>query len=64
MKLGNAQTGDEKIKIQPLWNLLENKYFLDDLDIKGIVNPLKTFIAKSVDRFNTNVLDRFINTVG
>ncbi len=64
MKLGNAQTGDEKIKIQPIWNLLENKYFLDDLYIKGIVNPLKTFIAKSVDRFNTNVLDRFINTVG
>ena len=32
--------------------------------IKGVVNPIKTAVAKSVDRFNTQVLDRFVNTVG
>ena len=64
MKFGNAETGDEKIKLQPIWKILENKYYLDDLYIKGVVNPIKTAVAKSVDRFNTQVLDRFVNTVG
>ncbi|SVD65250.1 uncharacterized protein METZ01_LOCUS418104, partial [marine metagenome] len=64
MKFGNAETGDEKIKLQPVWKILENKYYLDDLYINGLVNPLKTAVAKAVDRFNSQVLDRFVNTVG
>ena len=47
-----------------LWKILENKYYLDDLYINGIVNPLKTAVAKSVDQFNSKVLDRFVNSVG
>ena len=64
MKFGTAETGDEKIKLQPVWKILENKYYLDDLYINGIVNPLKTAVAKSVDQFNSKVLDRFVNSVG
>lgn len=64
MKFGTAETGDEKIKLQPVWKILENKYYLDDLYINGIVNPLKTAVAKAVDQFNSKVLDRFVNSVG
>ena len=63
MKFGNAETGDEKIKVQPIWKILENKYYLDDFYFRGIVNPLKTYIARLVDSFNSNVLDRAINTL-
>ena len=51
--------------MRPLQRLiLENKYYLDDLYVKGIVDPLKTQVAREVDRFNSKVLDRFINTIG
>ena len=61
MKFGNAETGDQKIKIQPVWGILENKYYLDDFYMKGIVDPIKSSIAKAVNGFNSNVIDRFIN---
>ena len=63
MKFGDAETGDQKIKIQPIWGILENKYYLDDFYLKGIVNPIKSSIAKAVNGFNSNVIDRFINNV-
>ena len=61
---GNATDGDEKIKIKPIWNLLENKYYLDFLYFKFIIDPVKITFAKFVDSFNSNVLDRFVNGVG
>ena len=63
MKFGNAEAGDQKIKIQPFWGILENKYYLDDFYMKGIVDPIKSSIAKAVNGFNSNVIDRFINNV-
>ena len=27
---GSAETGDDKIKIEPIWKVLENKYYIDD----------------------------------
>ena len=61
---GNATDGDEKIKIKPIWNLLENKYYLDFFYFKFIIDPVKITFAKFVDSFNSNVLDRFVNGVG
>ena len=55
---------DEKIKIKPIWNLLENKYYLDFFYFKFIIDPVKITFAKLVDSFNSNVLDRFVNSVG
>src|SRR5210317_1169178 len=60
---GSAETGDEKIKIQPLWTVLEKKYYLDHFYFKFIINPIKINISKAIDKFNTNIIDRFINGV-
>ena len=61
---GSAETGDDKIKIQPVWTVLENKYYLDHFYFRFIIDPIKINISKAVDKFNTNVIDRFINGVG
>ena len=61
---GSAETGDDKIKIQPIWSVLENKYYLDDFYFKYVIDPVKINISKAVDKFNTNVIDRFVNGFG
>ena len=61
---GSAETGDDKIKIQPIWSVLENKYYLDDFYFKYVINPVKINISRAVDKFNTNVIDRFVNGFG
>ena len=61
---GKAIEGDQKIKIKPIWKVLENKYYLDLFYFKFIVDPVKITIARLVDSFNTNLLDRFVNGVG
>ena len=61
---GSAETGDDKIKIQPIWSVLENKYYLDDFYFKYVIDPVKLNISRAVDKFNTNVIDRFVNGFG
>jgi NADH-quinone oxidoreductase subunit L len=61
---GSAETGDSKIKVEPIWTVLENKYYIDDFYFKFIIDPIKINLAKAVDVFNTNVIDRFINGFG
>ncbi len=62
--ISSPENGDEKIKFQPAWKILENKYYLDDFYFKYIVDPIKITFAKSVDKFNSEILDRFINSFG
>ena len=50
---GSAETGDDKIKIQPIWSVLENKYYLDHFYFKFVIDPVKINISKAVDKFNT-----------
>ena len=61
---GSAETGDDKIKIQPIWSVLENKYYLDDFYFKYVIDPVKINISRAVDKFNTKVIDRFVNGFG
>ena len=61
---GKAVDGDQKIKIKPIWKILENKYYLDFFYFKFIIDPVKITFAKFIDSFNTNILDRFVNGVG
>ena len=61
---GSAETGDDKIKIQPIWSVLENKYYLYDFYFKYVIDPVKINISRAVDKFNTNVIDRFVNGFG
>ena len=62
--LGRPEDGDQKIKVEPIWNILENKYYLDYFYFKYIINPIKSTVANIVDRFNTNILDRTVNMFG
>src|SRR5210317_1918097 len=62
--LGKPEEGDQKIKVEPVWSLLENKHYLDDFYFKYIINPTKSTLANIVDRFNTNILDRTVNMFG
>ena len=61
---GSAETGDDKSKIQPIWSVLENKYYLDDFYFMYVIDPVKINISRAVDKFNTNVIDRFVNGFG
>ena len=62
--LGRPEDGDQKIKIKPIWNILENKYYLDYFYFRYIINPIKSTVANIVERFNTNILDRTVNMFG
>ena len=61
---GSADKGDKLIKVEPIWTVLENKYYLDHFYFKYLINPTKLTIANAVDRINTNFLDRIINSFG
>ena len=62
--ISRPEDGDSKIKFQPVWRVLENKYYLDDFYFKYIIDPVKLTLSKGIDRFNTEILDRVINSFG
>jgi NADH-quinone oxidoreductase subunit L len=45
----------------PAYALLDNKYFLDDLYLRGVVRPVQYKLSAGVDWFNTYVLDGIVN---
>jgi NADH-quinone oxidoreductase subunit L len=47
----------------PLWTLLERKYYLDDIYMKGIVRPIQYKLSAFADWTNTHVLDGAVNGV-
>ncbi|MDC3375151.1 hypothetical protein OAW80_03735, partial [Acidimicrobiia bacterium] len=38
--------------------------YLDDFYFKYIINPTKSTLANTIDRFNTNILDKAVNLFG
>ena len=60
----SAENGDKAIKVEPIWTVLENKYYLDNFYFKYLINPTKSTISNAIDRFNTNVIDRIVNSFG
>ncbi len=46
----------------PAYTLLENKYFLDDIYLKGIVRPIQYKLSAGADWFNQNVLDGVVHS--
>jgi NADH-quinone oxidoreductase subunit L len=45
----------------PVYGLLQHKYYLDDVYMNGIINPIKGPIARGVVWTNQNVLDGVVN---
>jgi NADH-quinone oxidoreductase subunit L len=48
----------------PVYTLLMNKYYMDDLYIRGIVRPIQYRLSSGVDWTNQNVLDGAVNGAG
>jgi NADH-quinone oxidoreductase subunit L len=52
---------DPLTRLGPVYTLLERKYFLDDVYLKGIVRPIQYPIARFVNWTNQRVLDGLVN---
>jgi NADH-quinone oxidoreductase subunit L len=52
---------DPVTRLGPAYTLLVNKYYLDDLYLKGIVRPIQYNLSSAVDWFDRNVLDGAVN---
>ncbi len=52
---------DPVAHLGPLYTLLQHNYYLDDVYMKGIINPIKGPIARGVNWTNQNVLDGVVN---
>jgi NADH-quinone oxidoreductase subunit L len=59
-----TQKERDKFEIPLLYPLLRNKYYLDDLYMSGVVNPIKGTIAQGIDFINGHVIDGIVNGVG
>ncbi|MGQ0680143.1 MAG: NADH-quinone oxidoreductase subunit L [Actinomycetota bacterium] len=46
------------------YRMLENKYYLDDIYMKGIVRPIRDRLSVISYWINQNVIDRVVNTAG
>ncbi|MGQ0669459.1 MAG: NADH-quinone oxidoreductase subunit L [Actinomycetota bacterium] len=45
----------------PAYTLLEHKYYLDDIYLRGIVRPIQYRLSAAANWFNTNVLDGIVH---
>ena len=52
---------DPMTRLGPLYTLLQRRYYLDDIYIRGIVRPIQYPIARFTDWTNTHVLDALVN---
>jgi len=59
-----TQQARDTFRIPLLWPLLEHKYYLDDLYLGGIVNPIKGPMARFVNWTNSYILDGIVNGTG
>ncbi len=51
----------DTFEIPFLYPLLRNKYYIDDLYMRGLVNPIKGTVAKGIDFVNGSVIDGIVN---
>ena len=56
-----TQQARDKLEVPVLYPLLRNKYYIDDLYINGVVNPIKGPIARGIEFINGHVIDGIIN---
>jgi NADH-quinone oxidoreductase subunit L len=59
-----TQQERDRFSIPGLYPLLRRKYYLDDLYMNGLVNPIKGPIARGVDFVNGAVIDGIVNGAG
>jgi len=59
-----TQQERDRLYIPGLWPVLENKYYIDDLYMNGIVNPIKGPVARFINWTNSYIIDFVVNVVG
>jgi NADH-quinone oxidoreductase subunit L len=59
-----TQQERDRFRIKGLYPVLENKYYIDDFYMDGIVRPLRGPVARAVDWFNGHVIDLVVNGAG
>ena len=59
-----TQQERDRFRIPVLYPLLANKYYIDDLYLKGVVEPIKGPIARFTNWTNTYILDGVVNAFG
>ncbi len=59
-----TQAARDRLEVPVLYPLLRRKYYLDDLYMKGVVNPIKGPIARGVDWVNGYIVDGVVNGAG
>jgi len=60
----DTQVARDRVRIPVLWPFLEHKYYLDDLYLAMLVNPIKGPIARAVDWSNSYIIDGVVNGAG
>ena len=59
-----TQETRDQFEIPVFYPLLRNKYYIDDLYMRGIVGPIKGPIAEGIDFINNDIIDGVVNGVG
>jgi len=63
-KDAETQIARDRIRIPGLWTLWENKYYIDDLYMSGVVRPIMGPVARVVLWVDMNLVDGIANGVG
>jgi NADH-quinone oxidoreductase subunit L len=59
-----ARDRDPLLSMGPLTTILQRKYYMDDLYLRGVVKPIQYPIAAAVNLFDKRVIDGAVNGVG
>jgi NADH-quinone oxidoreductase subunit L len=59
-----TQQARDSFRIPVLYPLLENKYYIDDFYMDGIIRPIRGPVANAMNWFNGHVLDFVVNGAG
>jgi len=62
-KDAETQRARDTFEIPVLYPLLRRKYYIDDLYMGGLVNPIKGPIARGIEFVNGSVIDGMVNGV-
>ncbi len=63
-KDAETQIARDRVRIPVLWPFLEHKYYLDDLYMATLINPIKGPLARAVDWSNSYIIDGVVNGAG
>jgi NADH-quinone oxidoreductase subunit L len=59
-----ARVRDPLLSMGPLTTILQRKYYMDDLYLRGVIRPIQYPIAAAVNLFDKRVIDGAVNGVG